>query len=187
MRHFNLLTCILASVDIKTYYYSAVSLDTSPTSGWLGNNVSAGIGAYEPDAAAAYQDAARIELPYLVESLFRDASFTYPLPAISRDCKAARGNCSSFLLSGGMQSVKPLPFISDNFLPIEAPFYTVESMPSYHIDFWDGPETNVWKAEECHTYGLKDSRFQVCIQKVETLQTTLLAGMFDSQGYQIVI
>lgn len=151
---------LMASVNPELYYFSTTVfiLDTTINGTF---EVSAGIAAYQPAAAATSLDAARIRVPLLVQNMLQDTTKSLPADAVSDACRAVESNCTSTILSGGLQNVKPWP----NFrAETSAKFMIIDNVPSYQFDVWSFDATG-FQADNalCEVYGFTDPRFELCI------------------------
>jgi hypothetical protein len=131
-------------------------------------NVSNGIGVFDPSSATKNSAVAGFYSSNLVRNLFQDSSFTYPVHPINQQCKAISANCSSFVLSGGLQNITPWTFRAA-FRPDDQAFVTIKDSPTYHIDFWVTKDYPSFSSSDCRLYGVLDISppFQLCIKAVE--------------------
>ncbi|KAK0648082.1 hypothetical protein B0T16DRAFT_455587 [Cercophora newfieldiana] len=109
--------------------------------------VSGGIGIFNSSLVIQQIDGPKIS--NLVYSALQDPRFSTPADPISEDCKSSP-NCTSYLMSGGLTTISPFPYLlRDPHLPA----YTAQNVPSYQIDAWDLTETPIaFKGSECQLF-----------------------------------
>jgi hypothetical protein len=112
-------------------------------------DITGGLGVYDPDIAKVYATESGFDIVHMVQGLLRDAALVSAVDPISETCRASN-SCTSYLISGAYNTVRPLPFMiqSDN-----APSFTVFNAPAYQLDFWDPPADLAFQKHECSTYG----------------------------------
>jgi hypothetical protein len=124
--------------------------------------ISGGVGPLNMTRYLAYKLPIAQYAPSLIKNVLAETRYVFPVAPKSTDCTAAGESCASWLLSGGLWTVRPFPFEDRP----DTPYLTMYDTPSYQLDFWDGPEEFNWSPSECRTYGpvTRDGQqaFQVC-------------------------
>jgi hypothetical protein len=146
-------------VDKQPFYFHDTASSNSV-------KVSNGIGVFDPSSATKNSAVSGFYSSNTVRNLFQDSSFTYPVHPINQQCMATSTNCSSFVLSGGLQNIKPLIFRAA-FRPDDQLFVTVKDSPTYQIDFWVTKDSPSFSSPDCKLYGISNYPFQLCIKAVD--------------------
>jgi hypothetical protein len=143
------------------------------------HNVSAGLAQYDPDMALIAQDVPRAYVPFLTQGLLQDSLYSAPLPPFTEACKKVAANCSSVLLSGGIQTIKPQPRLSAVQTSDSRSFFKAHDVASYHIDYWTNQTPEMWNitTSTCRVY-TADFRFQMCVDLDLEVQGALRAGRY---------
>ncbi|KAH7360947.1 hypothetical protein BKA65DRAFT_577974 [Rhexocercosporidium sp. MPI-PUGE-AT-0058] len=130
--------------------------------GW--ERLSGGIGEYNVTQAATGV-ANGASLSGLALNIIRDGTLTKLMPAVGQECTSS-SNCTSYILPGGMKSMSPWKFLSENGSTL--PVYITRRTPVYQLDFWDAGLIP-WAEKDCTlfgsygTSGSSTSGFQICM------------------------
>ncbi|KAK3341855.1 hypothetical protein B0T25DRAFT_585953 [Lasiosphaeria hispida] len=136
---------IMSVVETQTEYLA---------SNWT--TVSGGIGVFDP--SLIFQQIQGPSVSNYVFTILRDQTFSKLTDPVTDDCKTSPA-CVSYLLTGGLTTLAPLPFLQANVA--EQTAYIAEDVPSYHIDAWDlmRSPTN-FSGSGCRLYGATDANLQ---------------------------
>lgn len=142
--------------------------------------MTAGISAYTPKAAHIYGDAARIAAPALLRNMLQDSKTAAQVEPLSEACKSTNCNCTSAILSAGMQNVRPHIIRKESDCSNLA-VIRLEHVPSYQFDVWAGGlDTPSLDNLSCTIYGSLHARFQLCIGIERGQAAILKAGQSPS-------
>lgn len=166
-RAYNNTSHILSSADVspQTTY--------RPITPW--HTITGGLGIFNPSLAIKGVDPS---ITTLVQTILSDPTITYKLDAtqaVSADCQNADGECSSYLLPGGLDTVSPWPYgkLEDESLSA----FVMKDGPSYQMDVWDAPLNVTFDTGTCSIYASDDTAgFQLCLAKYKNDDTQLIAG-----------
>ncbi|KAF2003156.1 hypothetical protein P154DRAFT_112626 [Amniculicola lignicola CBS 123094] len=149
------------------------------------HDISAGLAGYDPSVSRAYSTVWGPEIGKLVQTMLRDRSVTYPLPAINPQCKRSK-TCTSFLIAGPYQTISPWPFTVGPGNEEELDSYMVFDAPWYQVDMWDIEESEGWTvsmSRDCTLYGgfngTSDYSLLLCIKEDPTGDGVIGAGQFS--------
>ena len=131
----------------------------------------------EPFNASYSNDFAPEVLAFVVTTnvfiLFYDFLRVFPTDPVASAC--SNGDCVSYFISGGWDSVAPyLPLITSS---PKADVFIVESEPGLQGDYW-----NVSLAEDpvtpdhCQTWGVESAAIMICVKTSSLDENNLIAG-----------
>ncbi|KAF2499710.1 hypothetical protein BU16DRAFT_558019 [Lophium mytilinum] len=129
---------LMADVNQKDLFFPVEAMD-----------VTAGLGIYDPNLAKIYATESSFQTIPMVQGLLSDTTIVHRVDPISESCRATN-SCTSYLISGAYNTVRPLPFTTRSD---DAPSFKIYNAPAYQIDMWDPPSNLSFGKTDCSTYG----------------------------------
>jgi hypothetical protein len=141
--------------------------------GW--SSVSGGIGVFNV-SLGWIQPVFPIHYQY-VSNILQDTTISVATDPISQQCKS-RDTCESYLLTGGLKSISPWPYMQQNDSSLTA--YMLKDIPVYQIETWETTfdRSLSWADSQCKVYASGDDGLRICV-KIDENSGALVAGEFS--------